>query len=87
MFEVSLLCSYTYISMWLANVCMIILLVFCLQEIFSATSVVRPRADVAYCIHALAKRLSKTRNWIVIFFFHYFCFYCALFPIIALCVS
>ncbi|CAK9325823.1 unnamed protein product [Citrullus colocynthis] len=35
------------------------------RKIFSATSVVRPRADVAYCIHALAKRLSKTRNWIV----------------------
>jgi hypothetical protein len=26
---------------------------------------VQPRADVAYCIHALAKRLSKTRNWVV----------------------
>ncbi|KAF9662967.1 hypothetical protein SADUNF_Sadunf18G0109200 [Salix dunnii] len=25
----------------------------------------RPRADVAYCIHALARRLAKTRNWIV----------------------
>ncbi|KAK6272925.1 hypothetical protein POUND7_010008 [Theobroma cacao] len=35
------------------------------RKIFSATSVVRPRADVAYCIHALAKRLSKTRSWIV----------------------
>ncbi|XVF47621.1 hypothetical protein PTKIN_Ptkin03bG0124700 [Pterospermum kingtungense] len=35
------------------------------RKIFSATSVVRPRADVAYCIHALTKRLSKTRNWIV----------------------
>ncbi|KAJ0031472.1 hypothetical protein Pint_14016 [Pistacia integerrima] len=35
------------------------------RKIFSATSVIRPRADVAYCIHALAKRLSKTRNWIV----------------------
>ncbi|KAL3746008.1 hypothetical protein ACJRO7_015020 [Eucalyptus globulus] len=35
------------------------------RKIFSATSVVRPRADVAYCIHALSKRLSKTRNWIV----------------------
>ena len=34
-------------------------------EIFWATSAVRPRADVAYCIHALARRLSKTRNWIV----------------------
>ncbi|KAF8400212.1 hypothetical protein HHK36_013508 [Tetracentron sinense] len=35
------------------------------RKIFSATSVVRPRADVAYCIHALARRLTKTRNWIV----------------------
>ncbi|CAB4292692.1 unnamed protein product [Prunus armeniaca] len=35
------------------------------RKIFSATSVTRPRADVAYCIHALAKRLSKTRSWIV----------------------
>ncbi|XP_010448345.1 PREDICTED: putative clathrin assembly protein At4g25940 [Camelina sativa] len=36
-----------------------------MRKIFSATSVVQPRADVAYCIHALAKRLSKTRNWVV----------------------
>ncbi|KAI3963717.1 hypothetical protein MKW98_021957 [Papaver atlanticum] len=35
------------------------------RKIFSATSVVRPRADVAYCIHALSRRLNKTRNWIV----------------------
>ncbi|GAB2267408.1 hypothetical protein Dimus_002391 [Dionaea muscipula] len=35
------------------------------RKIFAATSVVRPRADVAYCIHALARRLAKTRNWIV----------------------
>ncbi|CAL8989919.1 unnamed protein product [Prunus brigantina] len=35
------------------------------RHIFSATSVTGPRADVAYCIHALAKRLSKTRSWIV----------------------
>ncbi|KAL5769158.1 hypothetical protein ACOSQ2_015941 [Xanthoceras sorbifolium] len=35
------------------------------RKIYSATSVIRPRADVAYCIHALAKRLSKTKNWIV----------------------
>ncbi|GAB2219101.1 hypothetical protein Droror1_Dr00006730 [Drosera rotundifolia] len=35
------------------------------RRIFAATSVVRPRADVAYCIHALARRLAKTRNWIV----------------------
>ncbi|KAG2280424.1 hypothetical protein Bca52824_051644 [Brassica carinata] len=24
-----------------------------------------PRADIAYCIHALSKRLSKTRTWVV----------------------
>ncbi|GMH03141.1 hypothetical protein Nepgr_004980 [Nepenthes gracilis] len=35
------------------------------RKIFAATSVVRPRADVAYCIHALARRLARTRNWIV----------------------
>eukprot|EP00261_Vitis_vinifera_P037184 XP_019078427.1 PREDICTED: putative clathrin assembly protein At5g57200 isoform X2 [Vitis vinifera] len=35
------------------------------RKIFSATSVVRPRSDVAYCIHALARRLAKTKNWIV----------------------
>ncbi|KAF5182094.1 Clathrin coat assembly protein [Thalictrum thalictroides] len=35
------------------------------RKIFAATSSMRPRADVAYCIHALAKRLAKTRNWIV----------------------
>jgi hypothetical protein len=33
--------------------------------IFSAISATRPRADVAYCIHALARRLSKTHNWAV----------------------
>ncbi|XWS63946.1 hypothetical protein CRYUN_Cryun06bG0145100 [Craigia yunnanensis] len=36
-----------------------------LRKIFVATSVIRPRADVAYCIHALARRLAKTRNWTV----------------------
>ncbi|KAL5229227.1 hypothetical protein ABZP36_017492 [Zizania latifolia] len=36
-----------------------------LRKIAAATSIVRPRADVAYCIHALARRLAKTRNWIV----------------------
>ncbi|WOK98305.1 clathrin assembly protein [Canna indica] len=35
------------------------------RTIFHATSVVRPRADVAYCIYALGRRLSKTRNWTV----------------------
>lgn len=36
-----------------------------LAEILVATSAVRPRADVAYCIHALSRRLAKTRNWTV----------------------
>ncbi|XP_076896693.1 putative clathrin assembly protein At5g57200 [Bidens hawaiensis] len=35
------------------------------QKIFAATSVVVPRADVAYCIHTLHRRLLKTKNWIV----------------------
>ncbi|PWA94893.1 hypothetical protein CTI12_AA031350 [Artemisia annua] len=33
--------------------------------IFAAISATRPRADVAYCIQALARRLSKTSNWAV----------------------
>ncbi|XP_068647289.1 putative clathrin assembly protein At5g35200 [Aristolochia californica] len=36
-----------------------------IQAIFSAISATRPRADVAYCIHALARRLAKTHNWAV----------------------
>uniref|UniRef100_A0A0D6R2K1 ENTH domain-containing protein n=1 Tax=Araucaria cunninghamii TaxID=56994 RepID=A0A0D6R2K1_ARACU len=36
-----------------------------IQTIFAATSAARPRADVAYCIHSLAKRLAKTHNWAV----------------------
>ncbi|PIN10914.1 Clathrin assembly protein AP180 [Handroanthus impetiginosus] len=35
------------------------------RRIFAAVSINRPRADVAYCIHALSRRLAKTRNWIV----------------------
>ncbi|XP_029128419.1 putative clathrin assembly protein At5g57200 isoform X2 [Cajanus cajan] len=35
------------------------------RKIFYATSAHQPRADVAYCIHKLSKRLSKTRSWIV----------------------
>jgi hypothetical protein len=34
-------------------------------EIVAATSIAKPRADVTYCIHALAWLLAKTRNWIV----------------------
>lgn len=37
-----------------------------IRIIFAATSAARPRADVAYCIHALARRLAKTHNWAVI---------------------
>lgn len=36
-----------------------------IRKILVAVSVSRPRADVAYCIFALSRRLSKTRNWIV----------------------
>eukprot|EP01018_Ginkgo_biloba_P007328 Gb_24032 [translate_table: standard] len=36
-----------------------------IRTIFAATSAARPRADVAYCIHALARRLAKTHNWAV----------------------
>ncbi|XP_065022214.1 putative clathrin assembly protein At2g01600 isoform X2 [Musa acuminata AAA Group] len=36
-----------------------------LRKILLATSITRPRADVAYCIHALARRLAKTHNWTV----------------------
>ncbi|VAI44656.1 unnamed protein product [Triticum turgidum subsp. durum] len=35
------------------------------RKIFLATSMTRPRADVAYCIYALSRRLSKTKNWTV----------------------
>ncbi|XP_073155362.1 putative clathrin assembly protein At5g57200 isoform X3 [Henckelia pumila] len=35
------------------------------RKILVAVSVSRPRADVAYCIYALSRRLAKTRNWIV----------------------
>eukprot|EP00250_Pteridium_aquilinum_P002371 c12568_g1_i1 orf=533-2239(-) len=36
-----------------------------LRVIFIATSNSRPRADVAYCLQALARRLKKTHNWTV----------------------
>ncbi|CAI9780256.1 unnamed protein product [Fraxinus pennsylvanica] len=35
------------------------------RKIFAVTSVSCPRADVAYCIHALSRRLAKTHSWIV----------------------
>ncbi|XP_068649147.1 putative clathrin assembly protein At5g35200 [Aristolochia californica] len=36
-----------------------------IRTIFDATVASRPRADVAYCIQALARRLAKTHNWAV----------------------
>ncbi|KAF8393151.1 hypothetical protein HHK36_021392 [Tetracentron sinense] len=36
-----------------------------IRAVFAAISASRPRADVAYCIHALARRLAKTHNWAV----------------------
>ncbi|XP_057550048.1 putative clathrin assembly protein At5g35200 isoform X2 [Amaranthus tricolor] len=36
-----------------------------IRAIFVAISATRPRTDVAYCIHALARRLAKTHNWAV----------------------
>ncbi|KAK1400056.1 putative clathrin assembly protein [Heracleum sosnowskyi] len=36
-----------------------------IRAIFTYLSAIRPRADVSYCIHALARRLSRTRNWAV----------------------
>ncbi|CAA7408264.1 unnamed protein product [Spirodela intermedia] len=35
------------------------------RKVFVATSEVRPRADVVYCIYKLARRLAKTHNWTV----------------------
>ncbi|KAK4257732.1 hypothetical protein QN277_007285 [Acacia crassicarpa] len=36
-----------------------------IRKIFDATSAHRSRADVGYCIHAMSRRLSKTKSWIV----------------------
>lgn len=36
-----------------------------IRKILAATVISRPRADVAYCIRALARRLAKTHNWTV----------------------
>eukprot|EP00249_Psilotum_nudum_P015585 c25410_g1_i2 orf=1003-2697(-) len=36
-----------------------------IRIIFAATSSMRPRADVAYFIHAIGRRLAKTHNWAV----------------------
>ncbi|KAL1554834.1 putative clathrin assembly protein [Salvia divinorum] len=36
-----------------------------IKAVFAAVLATRPRADVTYCIHALARRLAKTHNWAV----------------------
>ncbi|CAH9146398.1 unnamed protein product [Cuscuta epithymum] len=36
-----------------------------IRKLMVYTSAMRPRADVAYCLHALARRLAKTHNWTV----------------------
>ncbi|KAI3818246.1 hypothetical protein L1987_12049 [Smallanthus sonchifolius] len=36
-----------------------------IRKILAATSAIRPRADVQYCLNALTRRLAKTRNWTV----------------------
>ncbi|KAK9275849.1 hypothetical protein L1049_023122 [Liquidambar formosana] len=36
-----------------------------IRTIFGAVSSSRARADVAYCIHGLSRRLAKTHNWAV----------------------
>lgn len=38
-------------------------IVFVSSAILHAVSASRPRAEVAYCIHGLAKRLSKAHSW------------------------
>ncbi|KAK1403511.1 Phosphoinositide-binding clathrin adaptor [Heracleum sosnowskyi] len=36
-----------------------------IKTVFAFISGIRPRADIAYCIHALSRRLAKTHNWAV----------------------
>ncbi|KAD2804200.1 hypothetical protein E3N88_37577 [Mikania micrantha] len=36
-----------------------------IRKILAYSSAIQPRADVQYCLHALARRLAKTRNWTV----------------------
>nr|XP_043639355.1 putative clathrin assembly protein At5g35200 [Erigeron canadensis] len=36
-----------------------------MRAVLVALSATRPRHDVAYCLHVLKRRLSKTRNWAV----------------------
>ncbi|GAU49086.1 hypothetical protein TSUD_137710 [Trifolium subterraneum] len=37
-----------------------------IRHIFSSLSPSKPRSEVAYCIHSLARRLNQTNNWAVV---------------------
>lgn len=39
--------------------------VTCGADIFQSLSPSKPRSEVAYCIHSLARRLNQTNNWAV----------------------
>jgi hypothetical protein len=54
---------------------MVLIMHFPFSDIFGHLSAGRARADVAYCIRALARRLSKTRNWAVCLLY-IFCYSC-----------
>ena len=63
MFAVCILCNFKT-RIWFKNIrrgCVS-------AEIFSAISVIQPQPDGVYSIHALSKRLSKTRTWVISFF-------------------
>jgi hypothetical protein len=58
---------------WISRRDLIVWLILCVcvcvcgvvAAIFLATSSSRPRADVTYCIHVLARRIAKTHTWTV----------------------
>lgn len=60
-----------------------------LAEILVATSAIRPRVDVAYCLHALVRRLAKTHNWTVwiVMPLHVFADFCICSSFVDLAVS
>jgi len=60
---------FCYLWLWILFVYSKMMKLHFAVEILLATSAARPRADVAFCIHALSRRLAKTRNWTVVFLF------------------
>lgn len=63
-FVLLLLCDLLATKMIDLGMLCALYLFFC-AAIFAAISATRPRADVAYSIQTLARRLSKTHNWAV----------------------